>query len=83
MIKDIDKFMPKITRIAVDAFANQNNLRSNKLDNPPPQKISGVNSSIEIQNLSRREEQEKKICKVETTSKTVEFSYNPNQNKIF
>jgi len=41
MIKDVDKYMPKITRIAVDAFANQNNLRSNKLDplsNPPSKK---------------------------------------------
>ena len=32
MIKDIDKFVSKMTKIVMDVFANQNNLRSNKLD---------------------------------------------------
>ena len=43
MIKDIDKFVSKMTKTAMDVFANQNNLRSNKLGTLTTQKIKYSN----------------------------------------
>jgi len=51
MIKDINKFTPKITKIAMDAFANQNNLRSNKSDplsNPPKSYSNEIYSTLKV-----------------------------------